>query len=651
MSDNKKEGSTASAELLTAARAWLSKDPDPATRNQLQQALDDAQNGGPSAAAAAALQLGFGSRISFGTAGLRAEMGFGPARMNRLVIIETTAGLAAHLLKTNPEARRQGVVLAYDGRHGSKEFAEAAAGVLIAAGFNTYLFAERAPTPLGAYATRILGTAAGVVVTASHNPPQDNGYKVYWHGGAQINSPLDSQIAAAISEVAASPSLPPIHPVSVDNPTANPSDLLQWLDRSIFESFAKDTLESFPPPSSAESAEAKARAALGIAYTPMHGVGAVYAERLFKRSGFTSVQTVKEQREPDGDFPTVKFPNPEEPGAMDLVIALANSTNAAIAIANDPDADRLSACARLDDAARTMKQLTGDQVGALLGDELMRRFVSGSGANRSGSQAQAEEGWVLTTIVSSRLLARLARSYGVQIREGLTGFKWLGTIARTIQNKGHGRFLFAYEEALGYMVQSHVWDKDGLSALILLSSIAADLQAQSPPRTLWHRLEDIHRRAGLSVTLQRTIRLQGGRPGSAFMKALRAELTTTESKGTMPFRFLLVDDLRERAAAGGGDENLERIVREGIIPRSDVLKLYFDNGQFGGKSREEIELGAPRIIVRPSGTEPKVKIYCEALGEVQEAQGETYAAAEARIRSELEQIADSFYQWSLDLAF
>ncbi|KAK0524953.1 hypothetical protein OC834_005336 [Tilletia horrida] len=629
----------AASNVLDAARAWLAKDPDAATRTQLQQAID--------ANDTAALHAAFGERISFGTAGLRAAMGFGPARMNRLVIIETTAGLAAHLRASNPAAKKQGVVIAYDGRHGSKDFAQSAAGVLIAAGIRVYLFGEKTPTPLGAYATRTLGAAAGIVVTASHNPPQDNGYKVYWHGGAQINSPLDSQIAAAIDKIAASTLLPPVHVVSVESPWQNSSDLLQILDRKLFEDYAKETLTTFPPPGPSDSAAVQAHAKLGIAYTPMHGVGAPFAEELLKRSGFTAVQTVKEQREPDGDFPTVKFPNPEEPGAMDLVIALSNSTSppATIAIANDPDADRLSACARLDDDARTMKQLTGDQVGAILGDELMRRFVQ--------QKEEGTSGWVLTTIVSSRLLARLAKSYGVQIRECLTGFKWLGTVARAIEssssNPSSNRFLFAYEEALGYMVQNQVWDKDGLSALVLLSHIAAKLHQSG--RTLWNRLEEIHARAGLSVTIQRTIRLAPGTLGSSIMTKLRAELKGEGAAKQLPLSFALVDDLLDRPAADGGPVALERIVEEGIIPRNDVLRFYIDDGTLakGAAEQSDVELSAPRIIVRPSGTEPKVKIYCEALGEVRTSEGETYAAAEARIRKELEAIVDSFYSWVTSL--
>ncbi|KAE8266614.1 hypothetical protein A4X09_0g5733 [Tilletia walkeri] len=612
--------------LLSTARAWLAKDPDASTKAQLQHAIDNNDTD--------ALQSAFGERISFGTAGLRAAMGFGPARMNRLVIIETTAGLAQHLLATNPDAKKQGVVIAYDGRHGSKDFAQSATGVLVAAGIKTYLFSETTPTPLGAFATRTFGAAAGIVVTASHNPPQDNGYKVYWHGGAQINSPLDSQIAAAIDKVAESSELP-----SIDQASSN-SSLLTLLDRSLFESYAKETLATFPPPGEADTSTLKAHAELGIAYTPMHGVGAPFAEELFKRSGFTSVQTVKEQRQPDGDFPTVKFPNPEEPGAMDLVIALADSMSppATIAIANDPDADRLSACARLSQDGKTvMKQLTGDQVGAILGDELMRRF-------NKAQQQQREEGWVLTTIVSSRLLARLAKSYNVNIRECLTGFKWLGTVARAIEGSGTGsdRFLFAYEEALGYMVQPNVWDKDGLSALVLLSSIAAELNAQSPPLTLWDRLQEIHKRAGLSVTFQRTIRLAPGKMGSSVMTKLRAALKE-DSEG-LPLKFALVDDLLDRPAASGRAEDLDRIVKEGIIPRNDVLRFYVAGAQ-DGTDRSEIELSAPRIIVRPSGTEPKVKIYCEALGSVHDSEGESYRDAEARIRKELENIVDTFYSW------
>ncbi len=494
---------------------------------------------------------------------------------------------------------------------------EDAAGVLAAQGIVVHLFAEMAATPLGAFAVKHLGAAAGIVVTASHNPPEYNGYKVYQLGGNQINDPVDSQIASAIEAVAgnsktASPECMPLQ-------EAESKGLVRKLGPELFQEYKRQLLDSLVV---RDAALAKAREALVIAYTPMHGVGAPYAEACLKEAGFPQVHTVKEQREADGDFPTVNFPNPEEKGAMDLVIALADKVGAHIAVANDPDADRLAGCARTRDG--TMKQLTGDQLGSLLGDHLLRQQSSSSSAGKSR--------WALSTVVSSRLLAKLAIAYGAQHQETLTGFKWLGAVAKEIKERGD-EFVFAYEEALGYMVSPMVWDKDGLTAITVLSNLAAELNAEG--KSLWDRVEEIHRKAGASITMPRTIKLSPGSKGSDLMVKLRANLPNKIEQHDV----ILVSDLIHNPKKPSDPRQ---------IPQNDVLRLYFaDEAHDASANEPDILLSAPRIIVRPSGTEPKVKIYCESLGKLRD--GEAYEAGMQRLESELEALVDAFFKYVTSL--
>ncbi|PWN21924.1 putative phosphomannomutase [Microstroma glucosiphilum] len=596
-----------SPELYSQAQQWIDKDPDQATAEKLQGFLKDEDE--------AALQQAFGERLAFGTAGLRGLLGVGPGNMNRLLIREATAGLGRFLLDKRPSSKEPSVVIAYDGRHGSKDFATDATGVLTALGIPVRLYQSEAPTPLGAFAVKELGTAAGIVVTASHNPPQYNGYKVYQAGGTQINTPVDGQIAAQIGEVAASSKAPDC--LSLEE--AKQKGLLSYLTPSMLQTYTDKVLEYFSAStSSASSEQLKQRDALRIAYTPLHGVGAPIAELLFKSAGFSNTWTVPEQRSPDPDFSTVKFPNPEEEGAMDLVHALADDKEAHIAIANDPDADRLSVSARTRDGK--IKQLTGDQIGTILGDELMRRAKCDKASN-----------WSLSTIVSSRMLARLAQLDGSKHRETLTGFKWLGGEARRLIVEQGQNFLFAYEEALGYMVSPLVWDKDGLSALLLLSLLAADLHAAGG-QTLWTRLEEIHRRTGLSVTFPRTIRLAPGASGSAIMKKLRANLPSTLAGQ----QIVLVDDLLTHPPYDASKS-------DGGIPKNDVIRFYIGQKSDEALSKEEIKLTLPRIIIRPSGTEPKVKIYCESRIETLK-EGEQYDEKMEKLRRELEILADGFVE-------
>ncbi|ENM5786303.1 phospho-sugar mutase [Vibrio metoecus] len=529
---------------------WLARDPDPKTRQELQQLIDTQQD--------AQIAERFQSRLEFGTAGLRGKVGCGPNRMNRLVIQETAAGLGHYLIAQLPDAKNRGVVIGYDGRPDSKQFAHDTASVLTSLGIKTYLTYQVAATPIVAFGVRHFNAAAAVVVTASHNPPEYNGFKVYWENGAQIIPPHDAGIAACIDQ-AAQQAIPYL---ALEQ--AEQQGLLHWLRDEYYQTYRK-TIGASPLLQHHTKPQA-----LSLAYTAMHGVGANMAETLLADAGFTHVSSVKEQREPDGTFPTVNFPNPEEAGAMDMVMALAKKVGAQLACANDPDADRFAVAARKADGDYQM--LTGDQVGSLFGHYLL-------------SQTDAHRHLVGNTIVSSSLLSKIAAAYGARYYQTLTGFKWLTNVAMQEQTEQH-QFLFAYEEALGYTIGSTVWDKDGLSALVAFAQLAAELNAQG--KTVWDQLEALYRQHGLHVNAQRSIALAPNSP------PVGDKLRTTPPTDIAGRKVLIVEDfkLARRTFADGKTEAI-------TLPTSDVLIYHLDGGA--------------RVIVRPSGTEPKLKCYYEVV--------------------------------------
>ncbi|MEU0565484.1 phospho-sugar mutase, partial [Nonomuraea sp. NPDC005983] len=439
-----------SGDLVRRARQWLVQDPDPETRAELSDLLDRGD--------LEALGERFGSRLEFGTAGLRGELGAGPNRMNRVTVMRAAAGLAAVL------GPGKHVVIGYDARHKSDVFARDTAAVLTGAGLHASLLPGPLPTPVLAFAVRHLGADAGVTVTASHNPPRDNGYKVYWGDGSQIVPPVDREISAAIDAVG-----------RVDELPLNGPGTLTELSDGIIDDYL-DAVTALP------LGDARA---LRVAYTPLHGVGGATLTGAFLAAGFESPMSVEEQREPDPDFPTVPFPNPEEPGAMDLAIALATKSGADLVIANDPDADRCAVAVPLGDGSWRM--LTGDEVGGLLAEHVI--------THTSGDRM------VATTIVSSTLLGKIARAHGVRYGETLTGFKW-------IIKAGPG-LVFGYEEAIGYSVGSDsglpVHDKDGIGAALTVAGIAAT--ARRAGRTLLDLLDDQARRYGLHATTQLSVRV------------------------------------------------------------------------------------------------------------------------------------------------
>ncbi|MER7207102.1 phospho-sugar mutase [Streptosporangium sp. NPDC000239] len=529
-----------SDDLLRRARAWLAQDPDPETRAELTDLLDRFPE------SLEALRERFHTRLEFGTAGLRGELGAGPNRMNRVTVMRAAAGLARAL---GPGAH---VVIGYDARHKSDVFARDTAAVLTGAGLRASVFRGPLPTPVLAFAVRRLGADAGVTVTASHNPPKDNGYKVYWGDGSQIVPPVDTEISTAIDAVG---------PVS-ELPLGS-----SWTE--LGDDVVAAYLEAVTALPIGEARR------LRVAYTPLHGVGGDLAARAFLAAGFDAPVVVEEQAAPDPDFPTVAFPNPEEPGAMDLAFGLARRIDADIVLANDPDADRCAVGVRLPGGGHRM--LTGDEVGALLGEHVIRH-------------TSGEDRLVATTIVSSSLLGKIAAEYGVRHAETLTGFKW-------IMKAGPG-LVFGYEEALGYSVGSDaglpVHDKDGIGAALTVAGLAAE--AAERGSTLLDLLDDQARRYGLHATSQLSFRVADLSLITEAMAGLRA-VPPAELGGR---KVEAVDDL------GAGLDGL---------PPTEGLRYRLSGGA--------------RVVVRPSGTEPKLKCYLEVVVPVG---GEVSAARERAVR-------------------
>ena len=524
--------------LAARARAWLDDDPDPATRAELEGLL--AQGAGEELAAR------FGGTLTFGTAGIRGSLGAGPMRMNQVAVRRTAAGLAARLLAEDGEgARRRGVVVGHDARHRSADFAADAAAVIAGAGVPALLLGP-CPTPLLAFAVRHLGTVAGVMVTASHNPPADNGLKVYWGDGAQIVPPLDGQIAAAMADVERVRDLP------LGVPTRLGDEVLDaYLDAVV---------------AAAGVTGPARRPGLRLVHTALHGVGTRPLLALFERAGLAPPHVVAAQAEPDPTFPTVPFPNPEEPGALDMALAEATRVGAGAVLANDPDADRLGVAVREGDRWRV---LTGDELGVLLGDHVL-------------SRTEGDDRLVATTIVSSPLLGRLADEHGVECAVTLTGFKWLMRAAAERPDK---RFVFGYEEALGYAIGDTVHDKDGLSAALGVALLLGELEAAG--ETVAGRLAAIYARHGLHASVQWSIRMDGLDGAARVATAV------------------------ERLVASPPDSVAGQPVTAVDRPAADVIVLNLGRGA--------------RVIVRPSGTEPKLKCYLQVVLPA----GETAAASAA----------------------
>ena len=522
------------AGLLSRAAAWIDQDPDAVTRDELSDLVEGARTGDE--AALAELHDRFDARLQFGTAGLRGALGAGPNRMNRVLVAQAAAGFAAFLVAREPSPS---IVVGYDGRTNSDVFARDTAEIMAAAGVATTLLPRALPTPVLAFAVRHLDVSAGVMVTASHNPARDNGYKVYLgraDAGSQIVSPVDGEIAALIERAATSPVTE--LPRSTDYREAGDDLVGEYVARTA--RLAGTSASGRQP---------------RVVYTAMHGVGWEVARRVFATAGFTEPIPVSEQSAPDASFPTVAFPNPEEPGALDLAFATADRVEADLVIANDPDADRLAVAIPTADGWR---RLSGNEVGAILGWRAAER-----------ARRDDVDGTLAASIVSSPALREVARRYDLDYRDTLTGFKWVSRV---------GGLLYGYEEALGYLVDpAKVRDKDGISAAVDLLALATELHAAGS--SLAEHLVAFDAEFGAYASSQISIRVDD--------LARITELTTR---------------LRQSPPSAVGSHRVDRIddFRDGFgeFPAGDVLRLWTTDGS--------------RVIVRPSGTEPKLKVYVDA---------------------------------------
>jgi phosphomannomutase len=500
------------------------------------------------------LQESFGQRLQFGTAGLRGEMGPGTNRMNRGMVQQTSLGIAHYVIQLGHIDLS--VVIGYDARHNSREYALDAAKTFACKGFTVFLCDVLCATPLLAHAVVELDCNVGVMITASHNPPKDNGYKVYWNNGAQIIPPHDAGISKCIQNI----SLENVRSHWSDESASN----IKELPESIIEHYLNDV----------QSLRIHKNTGAKLVYTPLHGVGTYWVMESLHRAKH-DVTIVAEQEKPDGDFPTVSFPNPEEPGALDLAIDTAIKINADAVLANDPDADRVAIAIPNNEGIYT--KLTGDQVGLLLSDYLLRYGDWG------------ENPMVATTIVSSSQLADLAKEWGCSYEETLTGFKWIANKAIIHDKTDGGRFVIGFEEALGYSIGQVARDKDGVSAIL----IAADLIsfAKQKGQNLWDLLIDIYRRHGLALSTQKSIKKPGS-AGADEIKHMMNNLRSTPPSVIAGSKVICSRDyLNQTSTDATGVKALS-------LPKSNVLAYDLDDGG--------------RVIVRPSGTEPKIKFYLEA---------------------------------------
>jgi len=533
--------------LIAQVQQWISQDPDPKTRAELERLLADKNE--------AELRSCFSGFLEFGTAGLRGKLGPGPSRMNRAVVTKTAAGLVTYMRKHNLSS----VVIGRDARYGSKDFAQDTAEIMQGAGMKVYLLPRALPTPVLAYAVRELKCDVGIMVTASHNPPEDNGYKVYLGGivdqiryeGSQIISPADTQISEYISQVP-------------DLNSLKRSSGAEVLDNTIIDSYIK-----------AAAKLATSNSDLKVVYSAMHGVGTKTLEQLFAAANFAPPILVSEQAEPDPDFPTVKFPNPEEPGAIDLSIKKAMQVSADLVIANDPDADRCAVA--IADRGGNWRMLRGDEVGAILGEYLAR-------AAKDKNVALAN------SIVSSSILSKIAKAYQLPFAETLTGFKWIAKIEN---------LHFGYEEALGYAVDSNsVNDKDGISAALMIVQIATDLKRES--RTLSDFLDEIWSNYGYHGTRQISVRVDSVEQITSILGRFR----NNTPQSIAGYRVIGFDDL-EKPVSG--------------LPPTNGVRIFLEPNI--------------RIIVRPSGTEPKIKCYIEVVSDNQEKAEEIIKGLDLELRT------------------
>lgn len=551
------------SELKQQALNWIEQDPDPVTKAQLTELLEESQT---DSAAHAELQDAFLTPLEFGTAGLRGALGAGPNRMNRVTVLQAASGLAQYLVQQGFTGRK--VVIGFDARYNSDVFADDTARTISGAGLEPIVFSHVVPTPVLAFAIRHLEACSGVMVTASHNPPQDNGYKVYLGDGRQIVSPVDEQISKLIRAV-------------TDVRQIVQGDAGKKVSDEVVKSYTSLTSQLITSGPTTESQ----RKSVTSVYTAMHGVGWKTLQSAFDASGFAEPIAALEQRDPDPAFPTVAFPNPEEKGALDIAIALAKKNSVDVLLANDPDADRFAAAAS--NSTGDWVTLRGDQVGSLLGWWMIER------AKLTGSKLS---GTFANSIVSSMMLESIAKSAGLPYESTLTGFKWVSRV---------NHLTFGYEEALGYcMDPNNVSDKDGISAAAMFMEMLAHLKSQG--KTLWQVLDELALEHGLHATDQVSVRVTSSD---------QVDLTMAGIRNTPPTKFgglqvSSIDDL----AIGLGE-----------LPKTDAVIIHLAGND---------QIQKARVIVRPSGTEPKIKCYLEVV-----VRGEDLAIAQQTADNELKSLA------------
>ncbi|MCJ1471591.1 Phosphoglucomutase-3 [Lambiella insularis] len=551
---------------------WLRWDPDPATKTEIQSLVTEENTG--------ELERRMRPRIAFGTAGLRARMEAGFSRMNVLTVIQTTQGLAEHLLSTVPHAAKMGVVVGRDGRHNSKTFAESAAAVFLVKGFKVWWYEDNVHTPMVPFGVDSLNAAAGIMITASHNPAADNGYKAYSHNGCQINSPEDKMIATSILE-----HLEPINYIesAERSHSKDYQDELVSVSSTLLPKYCSLVAEQI-------AASLRSTTFPRFVYTPMHGVGLAFMEEVMKQvikevnRAYNSpgkdvreiMKVVHAQSEVDPDFPTVKYPNPEEQGALKLAKDLADNEGIDLVFANDPDADRFAVAEKVQGQ---WYQFTGDQVGVLLGYYI------------SQSRSVVQDMTMLNSAVSSQMLAEIGRHEGFAVEETLTGFKWLGNRALTLGDK----VVFAYEEALGYMLPQIVHDKDGIAAAIVF------LEACSTWGSPWSKLQELYKKYGYFETMNTYWRCADQSLVASVFEAMRWDLSTLLSKREL---------IRFRDLTNGTDSGTKD--NKSVLPADPNTRMI--TCWLSGTDQDE----GIRFTMRASGTEPKVKIYLECRGRRQE---------------------------------
>lgn len=565
---------------LDRAKSWLSTAYDLETRNQVQQLIDHNPT---------ELDDSFYKDLEFGTGGMRGIMGVGTNRLNRYTLGAATQGLANYINQQFPN-KKKAVAIAYDVRHNSDTFAKMVADVLTANGIHVYLFESFRPTPELSFAVRHLGCDAGIVLTASHNPPVYNGYKVYWNDGGQIVPPQDGHIIAEVQNTA------------VDQIKFQGDDsLITMIGRTVDEAFIKAAVEN-------GSFTNQGKEAIKIVFTSIHGTAVAITPEAFKVAGFTQVHQVPEQAIPSGDFPTVVSPNPEEPEALTMAVALANNINADMVIGTDPDADRVGVAAR--NNAGEMILLNGNQMNTVLTYYLLEKW-------QEAGRLTGKE-FIGSTIVTSDIFYAIANKFGVDCKVGLTGFKWIADMIRTFEGKE--KFIGGGEESFGFMVGDFIRDKDSVTTALLISEIAAVAKANGS--SLYNKLIDIYVQLGMAFQEDLISIVKPGKEGAELIAAMMVDFRANPPKELAGSKVIRVKDFQtsiDKDLVSGQETTI-------TIPSSNVLIFYTEDGS--------------KVACRPSGTEPKIKYYFSVSAALTTA--EAYPTVQKQLFAKIAQLKEDF---------